>query len=275
MDARRALVELGGIGSAQDIAALSSRKRLRGAVRRGDVVRISRGRYCLPHAATAYGDAQANGAYLSHLSAALHHGWAVRMPPHRTMLVTDLPPQDRAGWATSPLRTIRDCAETLPFADGLSVADSALRAGAFTHEELVQQSRRWAPPARRVAALANGRSANPFESSLRALAIQAGLRAVPQWAVEVAGTTLHPDVADPWAGLALEADSWGHHAQARRDHDVDCSRYNLLVVAGWRVLRFTWPQVMFDQAEVEKVLRWATTDGPASATPRPTGVSAA
>lgn len=275
MDPVHALIEMGGIAALGELQDRTTRKRLRTAVSRGDVVRISRGRYCLPHAANAYADAQRSGAYLSHLSAALHHGWAVRMPPTRTHLVPTLPVRDRDGWATEEMRTIRDCAADLPFADALAVADSALRAGAVSHDELLQASVRWPSGARRVVLLAHERAKNPFESALRANAIEAGLQVVPQWAVTVDGVTVHPDVADPWAGLALEADSWAHHAREKSDHDRDCGRYNLLVVAGWRVLRFTWAQVMFDALTVERVLTRAVSRDVEVATRRGVGEPAA
>ena len=56
---------------------------------------------------------------------------------------------------------------------------------------------------------------------------------------ECRGITYHPDLADPFAGIAVEANSWTHHA-TKADHDADCERYNTLVVGGWVVLRFTW-----------------------------------
>jgi len=37
---------------------------------------------------------------------------------------------------TSPLRAVLDCVRTLPFADGLAVADSALRRGEVDTDEL-------------------------------------------------------------------------------------------------------------------------------------------
>ena len=37
---------------------------------------------------------------------------------------------------TSPLRTVLDCARRLPFSEALAVADSALRSGLVTEDEL-------------------------------------------------------------------------------------------------------------------------------------------
>ena len=47
---------------------------------------------------------------------------------------------------------------------------------------------------RRVLTHADGRSANPFESVLRALCIEAGLQVVPQAPIELPTGTVHPDL---------------------------------------------------------------------------------
>ena len=99
-------------------------------------------------------------------------------------------------------------------------------------------------------------AANPFESVLRAVLIEGGFSVVPQWATELGGITYHPDVADPFAGVAVEANSWAHHA-GKAEHDADCLRYNALVVGGWIVLRFTWEHVMFSPGDVVATMRAA------------------
>ena len=109
---------------------------------------------------------------------------------------------------------------------------------------------------RRVVAHASPLAANPFESVLRAVLIEAGFSVVPQWAIEIGGITYHPDLAEPFAGIAIEANSWAHHA-TKADHDADCVRYNALVIGGWVVLRFTWEQVMFSPVEVVATMRAA------------------
>ncbi len=52
------------------------------------------------------------------------------------MNVAALPRSDIDGWATSKVRTVLDCATELPFDEALAVADSALRHGDVTREEL-------------------------------------------------------------------------------------------------------------------------------------------
>ena len=68
--------------------------------------------------------------------------------------------------------------------------------------------------------------------------------------------TYHPDLAEPFAAIAIEANSWAHHA-GKAEHDDDCVRYNALVVGGWTVLRFTWEQVMFSPHVVVATVRAA------------------
>ena len=67
---------------------------------------------------------------------------------------------------------------------------------------------------------------------------------------------LPPRSGRSFAGIAIEANSWAHHA-TKADHDADCVRYNALVIAGWIVLRFTWEQVMFSPHEVVATMRAA------------------
>lgn len=112
------------------------------------------------------------------------------------------------------------------------------------------------PGVRRVLEHATPLAANPFESVLRAILLDAGIDVVPQWATTIRGVTHHPDLADPFRAVAIEADSWAFHA-GRDEHDADCRRYNELVVGGWTVLRFTWEQVMFAAHEVVRVVRAA------------------
>lgn len=257
MDPVHALHRLGGVASTADLLELTSEKKLRTALKHGRLARFVRGTYCLPSTTGAVTEARLAGAYLSHESAALAHGWPVRRPPSLTRLTKNIPPTRRSGWATTAEQTLLDCARDLPFADALCVADSALRTSAVQYEELQEIARRWPAHARRVVAYADGRAANPFESTLRALAIEAGLQVATQWQVEAQGTRMRVDVADPFRALALEADSWAHHAEDRVDHDADCVRYNALVLAGWKVLRFTWAPVMFDPASVRRVLERA------------------
>ena len=268
MDAVSALTRLGGIGSTAQLLELTTRKRLRRAVADRTVVHVSRGRYALPSADLARSLAAEVDGHLCLLSAAAHWGWETKWPARHPQLgvarrparpveaeIFVVPRSDVDGWATSKVRTVLDCAAELPFDEALSVADSALRHGDVTRDEL-EASVGADPRVRRVVAHATHLAANPFESVLRAILVEAGIGVVPQWATTIGRVTYHPDLAEPFAGLAIEANSWRFHA-GRTEHDADCRRYNALVVGGWTVLRFTWEQAMFSPWEVVATVRGA------------------
>jgi very-short-patch-repair endonuclease len=152
-----------------------------------------------------------------------------------------------------------DCARILPFDEALAIADSALRSGLVTRGELdaIDVRGAGASAVRRVLRHADHRSANPFESVLRALCIEAGIVVEPQAAVDLGTGTVHPDLVCHRLRMAFEADSWSFHT-SRKAHRRDCVRYNLLVINGWLVLRFTWEQVMHHQSYVRWVLEAVT-----------------
>lgn len=139
-----------------------------------------------------------------------------------------------------------------------------MRRGAVELDELraaAEQVRgKGAAQARSVARHASPLSTNPFESMLRAAAIEAGLDVAPQVPITIGGVVVHPDVVDRQRRVVLEADSWEFHT-SREAHARDCWRYTMLVVLGWRVLRFTWRQVMHDPDYVRACLI-AVREGP-------------
>lgn len=274
MDAVAALERLGGTSGAKDLLRLTTRRRLNRALGLGLGERRSRGRYALPTAGEARRQAARLSAVVCLRSAAAHHGWELKEQPDSPEVMVrrgrKLTTDQRAGvtvhWAnlaadqvvegvTTPLRTVVDCARVLAFDEALAIADSALRSGLVTRDDLEAIDVRGAGAARvrRVLRHADTRAANPFESVLRALCIEAGLTVEPQSRLDLGTGTIRPDLVEHALRLVLEADSWTFHA-SRKAHRRDCARYNLLVVCGWRVVRFTWEQVMHDQAYVRWVL---------------------
>jgi very-short-patch-repair endonuclease len=273
MDAVEALTRLGGLGTRSEVLALTSRQGLRRAILDGRVVRLKAGTYALPDADQARVAARALGGTVSMLSAALHWGWKVRMPPARPSVTlarhrriaargveadvrwANLAPDDVVDGVTGKLRTVVDCARWLPFPDGLSVADSALRAGDVTQPQLLAaagaSSRTGRPAAIKVALAADERAANPFESSLRAIAIGVpGLCVEPQFPI---GTVGHADLADERLRIALEAESWEFHA-TREAFRYDVRRYTSFTRLDWLVVRFLWEDVMHRPDRVHAIL---------------------
>ena len=152
---------------------------------------------------------------------------------------------------TTVLRTVLDLCRSLPLAQAVALVDSALRAGLLTTEELVGAARALpvSPRSRRVAAvvaLVDPRSGSVLESLCRVLLAQAGLRPEQtQLVVRAAGGRRigRVDFAWPSARLVVEVDGFAFHAD-RAAYRKDRRRSNALQRAGWRVLRFSWEDVV-------------------------------
>ncbi len=276
---------LGGVATATELAGQFTKRQLRATVEAGLVLRPRRGRYVLPEAETARGVAHELSAVVSHRSAALAHGWRVKsIPPLPEITVpggrkitaaarararihsAPLAEQDAASGLTSPLRTVIDCARALPLDEALAIADSALRHRAVRPSDLSRAMAEVKGPGRpkvlRVLEHASGRAANPFESVLRATSLDVpGLHLRPQVGIVVAGQRVVPDLVDVDLGLVAEADSHEFHTK-RRQIATDCWRYDELVLGGWRVFRFAYEQVMFEQGWVRSVLCRAAGSAP-------------
>ncbi|MBI4944132.1 MAG: DUF559 domain-containing protein [Actinobacteria bacterium] len=272
MDVVRALAWRGGSAEWADLRAQVSRRAVERAVRDGLVVRPRRGLYVLADLPDNLAAARSVGGVLSHLSAATYLGVPTLRAADAVHVTVPrgVRPQPRPGvrlhWAdltgdadehaTSPVRTVMDCASTLPFADALAVADGVLRDGLLGPDDLVRAAEASRGPGRarrlRVARAARCEAANPFESCLRAVVLDAGLVGFePQY--RVPGTPYAVDLADPVHRVALEADSFRHHGD-RAAFRADCRRYDELVRIDWAVLRFAWEDVMFDRTWVARLV---------------------
>lgn len=218
--------------------ATTSRSQVSAALAEGSLIRLSPGRYASAQVEDSVATAHRLGAVLSHESAALEHGWEVLLPPavphvsvsagrkadgqrwHEVVLHrAEWGPDDVVGVVTSQDRTALDCLRNLEFRRSLAVADSALRAISLEVE---------------------------------------GLRLVPQVPLWTGAEFLgRPDLVDVELGIIAEADSFEWHG-GRSGLVRDAHRYNAMVTNGWLVLRFTWEDVMFDEARVREVLARAT-----------------
>ena len=279
-DVLTALTALGGVARRSALVAACGRAAVDAAVRDRVIVRVARGTWTSAAGADrAREEALALRAVLAYRSAALDRGWAVWKLPDRpevtvakdrrisaarrrgvTLHRTDLSPDDVDGLRTSAERTLVDCLRTLPLADALAVADSALRSGVSRTRLLAIARDARGPGARRVrhvASLADGRAANPFESALRAICLAVdGLEVVPQVEIYDPHFLGRPDLVDCRLRIVIEADSFEWHG-TREALVRDARRYNALVAAGWLVLRFTWDDVMHRPDLVAVTLRGA------------------
>jgi len=166
----------------------------------------------------------------------------------------DLPRRDRATLHTTagpvpvlrPVRALADLLRRLPLAQAVVVADAAQHAGlcdaGTVLDELTRHhgGLRGVRCAQRALELSDGRAESPQESRTRLLLVLAGLFPVPQldvhdphgrWVARV-------DLGFPAARVAVEYDGLLPHS-GREAFVHDRRRQNLLLGAGWLVLRYT------------------------------------
>lgn len=274
----------GGRATWRQLLRHSTQHHVRTAVERGLIVRVTRGVYSgpgmTPERAAA---ARARGALCLESAAPLHGLPVLRRggPLRVTVPPGSRPPAQpgvRYRWSplgaeeierslTGELRTILDCAAYLPFAEALAVADAALHLGLFAREQLLREAERLRGPGRpqrlRVLRLADAGAASPLESALRALLLQAGITwFTVQLLVRGDGWSVQVDLGNPDLRIAIEAEGFAYHAGSQRVFDRDCVRYNELVRHGWRVLRFTWQQVVHRPERVVRTVRDVSASPP-------------
>lgn len=145
----------GGSATRAQVLEMTTAATLASALRSGAVARHRRGVYGLPDDGARSAAARL-GVHLSHRTAALHHGWGVLRTPEQPEAIASrtrrIPRSaeldlrfrtvtaDELGLRTTrPLRTVIDCARDLPLPEALAVADSALRSGLVTVDELLRE----------------------------------------------------------------------------------------------------------------------------------------
>jgi len=189
---------------------------------------------------------------------------AVRRRDRHVELVAPLP-QCRGLLVTSAVTTVVDCCTSLPLLDAVVVCDSALRSGQVTLAELQRaagrrRGRRRAGRLRRVLALCDPGSGSVLESVLRVRMVEDRLVGLSTQVVvrDAAGRYVRRvDFCFDRYRLVVETDGARWHTGAVRDQAGD----NRLAAAGWRVLRFTWGQVVHDPGAVLALVRVALTAG--------------
>lgn len=181
---------------------------------------------------------------------------------------------------TSAVDTVLDCAQVLPLAQAVVVADSAMRRGACTRAQLRRAisarrgpfcGRLW-----RVLRWCDPDSGSVLESLLRVLLCVAGLApTTTQYRVVDKGALIgRADFAWLVARLLVETDGrrWHDPDDVR---DADRRRDNGFARLGWRVLRFTWAEVVHQPEQVVAAVRAALAwqDSPGCVHPALDGTS--
>lgn len=191
----------------------------------------------------------------------------VRVLRRRTVTREQIWPLAGSGpvWVTTAVTTVMDCCRTLPLEQAVVVCDSALRSGTVDLEQLrgaagrlrgMREARR----VRRVLARCDPEAGSVLESVLRVRMTDDGIAgfATQQVVRDARGRyILRSDFCFAARRLVVETDGTRWHPDPVRDQGLD----NRLAAAGWRVLRFTWAQVVHDPAAVLALIRAALSSG--------------
>jgi len=290
-----ALEARGGVARRRALAdAGVSRRCLGVALAANEVVRAGRGVYALPGTHPVHIAAVLAGGYVSHTSAASLWGMDlvdlpgahVAVAENRSRIVeidaivhrVSLGPTDTVCApipVIAPLRTVLDCARTLPFREALVIADSALRKGLVDEPSLREYAGLARGPgvrrARRVLLAACGLAESPGESLARYVFMADKRLPEPilQYEVRREGDLVaRVDLAVvQWRGrlvrLAVEHDGFAYHSD-RRAYRKDRRRRNALERAGWALLELTYEDVLDNRLRCADLIfatlleRWQT-----------------
>lgn len=222
-------------------------------------------------------------AAASHQSAAILWGLDLLNPPPHDVVTLTRPPDgkgrrtntDRLRIYVAPLakdlgkryglpataapRTVIDLARSIPFMNGVVVADSALHSGAVTDSELASKllaCERWpgTRQAREVIAFADRRSESPLESCARVTFHRHKLPP-PELQVEICHEgkfIARVDFLWPEFRTVAEADGRLKYS-SRRDALAQLERDKKLRAAGYKVVHFTYQQLFW---ETWRVIGW-------------------
>lgn len=264
----------GVISHPQLIAVGLSPQAVTRAVRRGDLVRLSRGVYLVGGAplttlAQLWAAQLATGGVLAYSTAGRLwgvydprgdgvHGVHVTVPHARRIAIPAgiqvhrqvIPPREvrhQSGLpVTSRRRTVLDLLASEPYGRAGQLADRGVQRGWIDPDDCIRRVR--AQPhrpgnsqLRRLAATLGDGAAAESERLLHRLLRRAGIQGwVPNYPLwhegELVGVI---DVAILSRRLAIEVDGMAYHVDADR-FQADRSRQNAVAALGWTVLRFTW-----------------------------------
>ena len=150
---------------------------------------------------------------------------------------------------TVALRTVVDLCRVLPQQAAVVAADSALRLQLVALAHLTAVLATALGPGstrlRRIPSLLDPLSGSVLETLLRLLLVRGGLAPLTQHVIrDRLGTFVaRVDFCWPAARLIVEADGFAFHSD-RAAYRRDRERLNDLERLGWRVLRFTWEDVV-------------------------------
>lgn len=149
---------------------------------------------------------------------------------------------------TSPARTVADLARTLPFAEAVVVADSALHRDVASQSEVravLEGCAAWpgSGQARRVIGFADGGAESVLESCGRVLlAGHFAETPVVQHSIEARGLRYHVDLYYPGYKTIVEFDGMVKYNE-KKDIRNQFERDRVLRDAGYKIVHITWDEI--------------------------------
>lgn len=279
------IAKYGGLAATHELlAAGHSQHGLGRAAAAGCIIRVRQGWYCMPGTNEMLVQAVRVGGRLSCISGAEYHSLWVR---HLSTIHVEVSPRtsrlrsthdrrvrladcdahlavvhwsDKDAGGTRFVLNARDCLRRLvhckPAVDVVAAADSALRAGQITLAQWATDISNLPPTLRSLLNRVDPRSESIIESFTRFRLQCLGLD--PNIQVLIAGVGRVDMVVG--AGLVIELDGWEYHSDRNR-FELDRRRDARLSARGYRVLRFSYHQVMSSWFEVRSAICAAVARG--------------
>lgn len=275
----------GGLAATHELLARGYTQRNLGyAAATGRIIRVRQGWYCLPDADNTLQEAVRVGGRLSCISGAEHHSLWVRkttnlhvdVTPTASRLRSRTDKRIRLATLDSPMTVVhwnddqssgtrfalsaRECLRRMtlcrPPEEVVAAVDSALRLGLISPRQWADDIRHLPPRLRRLLARVDERSESIIESITRFRLNYAGYE--PRVQVRIVGVGRVDLVVG--TRLVIELDGWGYHADRER-FEADRRRDARLSARGYRVLRFSYRQVMDSWSEVRAAILAAVARG--------------
>lgn len=164
---------------------------------------------------------------------------------------------------TSSVRTVLDCARTLPIRAGVSIADAAAASGLLPEADvrrILSEMKGWkgVGRARHVLALVDPAAESPGESSARVVLRGLGHRVTSQFEIRDGGNFVaRVDFLVEDTRVVVEFDGRGKYGMGSGDVDAEFwaekRRHDAIVAAGYEVVRLTWEDLA-DPREVDRLV---------------------
>lgn len=171
--------------------------------------------------------------------------WPQGVRVHRVALSRSAVVKHRGLWVTNPAETVLDCIGWLSAGRALTLADRALNRDWLCLDDirrrLTDTPGRWGN--RQIRGIAAHLERGVDAESERRLHRLLRAAHITGWVAQYPFGRFALDVAFPGQRLAIEVDGYAYHSADDR-FQRDRTKQNALTRAGWRILRFTWADIV-------------------------------